>query len=88
MALLSSIHDGDCRNLSKKDELGVGKHLSGRVNFVLVERRYKDQRDKNDHAEYDVLGWNEIKHLAKVSLKFMKPRAQGPVSYSAPRIGL
>lgn len=52
MALLCSIFDVDFRNFAKLHELGVGKDLFGKVDFMLRDLSCNIQKDRiNSNSE-------------------------------------
>lgn len=67
MDFLCSIYDADFRVLVEEKRSGVGEDLSAHVDFVLIDQLYNVPTNrKNEHADYDVFGSNDLKNVAKV----------------------
>lgn len=78
MALSCFVNDMDTRNLAEKDELEVGEDRIKTVDFLLAGLPYNVRRyEKDDHAEYNVLGTNDIKDMVKIRENVMRPGAHG-----------
>lgn len=76
IALLCSIYNVNFGTLVEDQELVVGGNLIGTEGSVRAHSLYNVQRDQNDDdAEYDVLGSDVLKHMAKVLREVMNPGA-------------
>lgn len=59
MALSRFFYHVNLRKLTKKHKIDVGEYLSEKVDFVLINLPYEDQRDRNNfHTELDLFDSN------------------------------
>lgn len=81
MAPSCSIYDVKFTNLAEEYKNGVEENLSEDVDFFHADPPYNVRKFQNDdHADFDVLGLNDMRDMAQNLGDLMKPGAQGLVS--------
>lgn len=80
IALTFSISDVEFRNLAEMHKLCAGDDRTKKVVPVLAGPPYNIGRNEyDDHADYDVLGSNDFKDLAKVPKDVIRPEGYAQV---------
>lgn len=86
LAQLCSIYNVASRSLAEKHEIGSGENQIEKVDFRSPGYPYKVRPNGNaDHANIDVVDLKDMKEMARVLGKGMKPVAYQYVFNSAPR---
>lgn len=64
---LCSIYSVDFRNVAEKQIFGVGKDLSEKIDFALIDTPVTVRRDqKKDHVKHDLISPSNVKNMATV----------------------
>lgn len=89
MALFCFIYDVEFRNLVEEKKHDVEVDLTRKVDIILADPPYNVRNDqKYDRAEYDTVGSNDMRDIARVPEDVLKPGEHRPVFCTAPQFFL